>query len=215
MMSVPAGAAAVNQQEGKAAFTAEFCPLGRQVWFTLEACHRDDPERQERLVNMPKQVGKQVDRLANMRIAWISTGKWSERNEWSDREWEAFLRTWEAYAGKVFIDAASNPTNQEKQLFKFFSIYWTFYAALPDTPDLPEGAPEDVSMEWAKDKIELHLAEMHQTLGYDPCAPCHACSKCALERKLMRCSRCKQVYYCSKECQKKDWKGHKKSCHAA
>ena len=30
----------------------------------------------------------------------------------------------------------------------------------------------------------------------------------------MNCSRCKMVSYCSKECQKKDWKRHKKSCNA-
>jgi hypothetical protein len=30
--------------------------------------------------------------------------------------------------------------------------------------------------------------------------------------KLMKCQRCKLTYYCSKECQVADWKGHKKFC---
>jgi hypothetical protein len=31
-------------------------------------------------------------------------------------------------------------------------------------------------------------------------------------RNLFKCSACKQVYYCSKECQRADWKNHKESC---
>lgn len=31
---------------------------------------------------------------------------------------------------------------------------------------------------------------------------------------VLRCSRCKSVYYCSAECQKFDWKEHKGSCNA-
>jgi hypothetical protein len=30
--------------------------------------------------------------------------------------------------------------------------------------------------------------------------------------KLMKCQRCKAIYYCSKECQVADWKGHKRMC---
>jgi hypothetical protein len=42
-----------------------------------------------------------------------------------------------------------------------------------------------------------------------------ACACCGSRVKaLQRCSRCKQVWYCSKSCQKKDWKNHKLSCKA-
>lgn len=39
------------------------------------------------------------------------------------------------------------------------------------------------------------------------------CKNCkGREKKMMVCGQCKQAFYCSKECQKKDWKQHKKSC---
>jgi hypothetical protein len=31
-------------------------------------------------------------------------------------------------------------------------------------------------------------------------------------RNLFKCGACKQVYYCSKECQRADWKNHKEAC---
>jgi hypothetical protein len=41
---------------------------------------------------------------------------------------------------------------------------------------------------------------------------CNFCSK--TERALQACSRCKNVKYCCKECQVKDWKSHKAVCVA-
>ncbi len=39
------------------------------------------------------------------------------------------------------------------------------------------------------------------------------CAHCKEEKKKMKkCARCQVVYYCSRECQKKDWKNHKKCC---
>ncbi|KAL6255736.1 hypothetical protein P5V15_012980 [Pogonomyrmex californicus] len=39
--------------------------------------------------------------------------------------------------------------------------------------------------------------------------------KCSLCQELSkkRCSRCKEVWYCSRECQVKDWENHKKTCN--
>jgi len=47
----------------------------------------------------------------------------------------------------------------------------------------------------------------------------HKCSNCLSTEGVLghykKCSRCSEVFYCSPECQKADWKaGHKKSCNA-
>ena len=41
---------------------------------------------------------------------------------------------------------------------------------------------------------------------------CSACGKGNLATKLQACSVCKLALYCSKECQKRDWKQHKPHC---
>lgn len=38
------------------------------------------------------------------------------------------------------------------------------------------------------------------------------CEYCTTKGCLAKCSRCKGVYYCSKECQVQDWKTHKVNC---
>ncbi|KAG2754012.1 hypothetical protein P692DRAFT_20828095 [Suillus brevipes Sb2] len=47
----------------------------------------------------------------------------------------------------------------------------------------------------------------------------HVCAACGKEGSgsgsLLSCSRCKVVRYCSAECQRDDWKGHKKRCVAS
>mgnify|MGYP001224649065 CR=1 FL=1 len=45
----------------------------------------------------------------------------------------------------------------------------------------------------------------------NPTKWCYNC--CKINISALRCSKCKQVYYCSIECQKKDYKNHKKLCN--
>ena len=40
----------------------------------------------------------------------------------------------------------------------------------------------------------------------------HHCSSCDKEKCTLQCGACKTEYYCSKECQAKDWPNHKNSC---
>ena len=39
------------------------------------------------------------------------------------------------------------------------------------------------------------------------------CSGCILSTGSLTCSRCHTVRYCSQQCQKNGWKGHKKTCN--
>ncbi|KAF9345720.1 hypothetical protein BGX26_002811, partial [Mortierella sp. AD094] len=47
----------------------------------------------------------------------------------------------------------------------------------------------------------------------DNTSKCNRCSKLPTDANpLKRCSKCRVVTYCSRECQKEDWKTHKKLC---
>ena len=47
----------------------------------------------------------------------------------------------------------------------------------------------------------------------DPEIPENSCAYCLKKpEKLFMCSQCKKVHYCSKECQRNDWKKHKEKC---
>lgn len=41
---------------------------------------------------------------------------------------------------------------------------------------------------------------------------CRTCGATDVQKTLFRCSRCQHIFYCSKECQKANWKAHKEQC---
>lgn len=41
-----------------------------------------------------------------------------------------------------------------------------------------------------------------------------SCNKCGKMNDLKKCGRCNKVLYCSADCQRSDWKQHKKTCIA-
>ena len=59
-------------------------------------------------------------------------------------------------------------------------------------------------------KIKEEADRLKEVVAHTP----DKCGSCGLPKPDMKkCSRCKTVVYCSKECQIKDWKaGHKHAC---
>ena len=190
--------------EAKLPHNATFARLGKKVWFTLEHSQRARGNG-DALDEVLTRIKDQNDQIAQMGLSWMGAGKFDDRRSWNEGQWIAFLRTWQ-----INIRALTdNATNEEKKLSKSYELYWTFYAALPN---LPEGdIPEGVTMATISEKVEELLAEFEERLG-DPLVQCNKCMKCALGKKMMRCSRCQSAFYCDRECQRKDWKQHKKGC---
>ncbi len=61
----------------------------------------------------------------------------------------------------------------------------------------------------SKKEESQHTARSSDTVK--ACAVCQATTGKS-GAKLLRCSKCKSRWYCSRKCQKKDWKTHKKPC---
>ncbi|OXU22458.1 hypothetical protein TSAR_010868 [Trichomalopsis sarcophagae] len=58
----------------------------------------------------------------------------------------------------------------------------------------------------------VSCAQQQQTSGSSCALNTSGCMVCGRNDKLLRCSRCKSVFYCTKEHQKLDWKHHKSVC---
>lgn len=198
-----AESSAAAKDEAQAPYTKTFARLGRSVWLTLESSYRADDSRAADLEKRLAEVGGQVR---------MAIGDCSERQNWSDEQWRAFLRCWRNYNSIVFDEAST--TDDEKGLLRIFDLYYVFYACLPNRPKGKEGAPPKEGFETIQQvgkKVDRALGGFAERLG-DPVEPCRVCGKCALGTKLKRCTRCKQAFYCSQTCQKKDWRQHKRRC---
>jgi hypothetical protein len=61
---------------------------------------------------------------------------------------------------------------------------------------------------------ERSLPSQQQNLFFlNPCGHCRKVE--GRKGEFKRCSQCKQVAYCSRDCQKADWKSHKAACAAS
>lgn len=76
-----------------------------------------------------------------------------------------------------------------------------------------DSRPQDY-IEMAKDMVGKYNKDSDGKLPKGNNGECGVCeaSNCADGKPLMACSKCKRSFYCSKECQKKDWKWHKLYC---
>ena len=77
-----------------------------------------------------------------------------------------------------------------------------------DTFSCIKGNFEAFSIELAE-ATKLFLAEESAATSYE--VP-KSCAVCKQEGQSLRCSRCKVVYYCNQDCQRKHWPTHKFTC---
>ena len=66
----------------------------------------------------------------------------------------------------------------------------------------------------SSDSASIHESQVDPTqVGPEPVPECQTCKKPESESTpLKRCARCHQTRYCSRDCQKAEWKTHKKAC---
>jgi TPR repeat protein len=79
--------------------------------------------------------------------------------------------------------------------------------------------PVPLALKWARraatlgDVDSLRMVAQLEQLLSKACASCHKPQTAMPNRALLRCTKCKAMRYCSKECQVKHWKdGHKIDC---
>ena len=62
-------------------------------------------------------------------------------------------------------------------------------------------------------KMTFNATPVNKILNPSPTKAYKACGECnEVHDHMKKCDSCKCIYYCSRECQVKDWKQHKKFC---
>lgn len=74
-----------------------------------------------------------------------------------------------------------------------------------------EGGPRSESASGIKDGISSESKQVDKE--EDKNGPeTHLCRYCGKQGFFQKCSRCKETFYCSRECQREDWRTHKVAC---
>lgn len=91
----------------------------------------------------------------------------------------------------------------------FDPLFPTYLVSFPHTPNTTKQIIEESFGYYFKfDEVQEFKAFKKD---YPILKLCRGCGK-DNEKQISNCTACKKVYYCSKECQKEDWKIHKKFC---
>eukprot|EP00747_Dinoflagellata_sp_TGD_P060722 gnl/TRDRNA2_/TRDRNA2_152158_c0_seq1.p1 gnl/TRDRNA2_/TRDRNA2_152158_c0~~gnl/TRDRNA2_/TRDRNA2_152158_c0_seq1.p1 ORF type:complete len:246 (+),score=87.09 gnl/TRDRNA2_/TRDRNA2_152158_c0_seq1:588-1325(+) len=70
---------------------------------------------------------------------------------------------------------------------------------------------EEAKKKAAADAAQKKMAKAKGNSEVDFTYTCYNC-ELGIVRRPLRCSRCQEAHYCSQECQREDWKRHKKEC---
>ena len=63
-----------------------------------------------------------------------------------------------------------------------------------------------------QDRRRYSDAEQREHMSVGSTTQCNFCNKPKQAAPLLRCSRCKAIWYCNKDCQRQDWRRHKPEC---
>jgi hypothetical protein len=96
---------------------------------------------------------------------------------------------------------------------------WRLHKATCDRGvESPSPAPSQQQSLSSADSLQQHDDEHVDASvsgsGLEANEACHSCSKLQsqIAERLKRCDRCRSVAYCSVQCQRSDWRAHKKAC---